>query len=450
MRGEWLWDGEKIPFPHDEPRQVLYVGQGWESHVQKVVEPELERLWPKHWGKVGDCTKKNNQGVKAQWTDPGTKSQLHIASNNQESSSFEGDQYDLIIWDEPPKRENRVAAARGLVDRAGRELFVATLLNEAWLHREVIKKRLDGGAPDPSVFHIDGEIYDNVSQCGCGEFILRLVKMESGEFWGVCPKCGNVKDFVKRGLTIDGVNQFSKTLKKEEIDARIKGKPSYLSTLVLPRFDRNVHVKPRFKVPLNWIVDVSIDFHPSKPWAVLFVATSPNGFKYAVDYLHEKGNPKYIAEEILRRAHDRHYFLNSPITIDPLAKGDENAHDDAQTVFRIMERVFSSHGLTLISASKDKENGISMINNLLMTENEMPALFFFDDLGIVLEEIEDWMYDKETLKPSKTDDEFCELLYRIMLRDTKWRDPQESKDTFFRDEEPYDPLGRTHQYARAM
>lgn len=385
MFGEWPWSGEKIPFIHKEPRKVRYVGQGWESHIKTVVEPELKKMWPK-------CrpveTKKNNQGVQAFWRDLATGSTLEIMSNNQDSDTFEGWSGDLVVWDEPPKRNNRVASARGLIDRQGRELFVATLLKEAWIHREIIKARLQDGNPDPSVFNIDADISANLGY----------------------------------GLTQEGIDQFIKTLKKEEIEARIHGKPSYLGNLVLPPFDRDVHLVNRFKIPLNANNDISIDFHPSKPWSVLFVSTLQNNFKYASYMINEKGNPKYIAEEIVRIIRANDLFVNS-ISIDPLAKGDENAHIQAETVYKIMEKVFRSYNYKLETASKDKDNGISLINDLLMTENEMPALFFFRDLGPVIEQVEDWMYDPETFKPSKKNDDFCEVLYRIILKNTQWKDP---------------------------
>jgi len=309
-------------------------------------------------------------------------------SNNQESDTFEGWSGDLVVWDEPPKRANRVAAARGLVDRQGRELFVATLLKEAWIHREIIKGRTRTGEPDMSIFNINADITANIGY----------------------------------GLTQEGVDQFIKTLKPEEIEARIKGKPSYLGALVLPDFDRDIHVKKRFPIPLNWVVDISIDFHPSKPWAVLFEATAPMNFHYMCDFINEKGNPKYIAEEIIRKVRKNEYFVNS-ITIDPLAKGDENAHVEAMTVYKIMEKVFRSYNYKLETASKDKDNGISMLNDSLLSENGMPARYIFNDMAPVIEQLEDWMYDPETFKPSKENDDFCETAYRIALRNTEWRDP---------------------------
>ena len=204
--GEWLWSGEKMVSPHDRPRKVRYVGQSWEGHVKAVVEPTLKFWWPKLRGVE---TKKNNQGIEAYWLDKRTKSSIEVMSNVQDSSVFEGWEGDLVIYDEPPKREVRVACARGLIDRRGRELFCMTLLKEAWIHREVVMARLPDGKPDMSVFNVNGDIYSNVGY----------------------------------GLTAEGIEQFSKTLTEDEKQARLLGKPSYMSSLVCPKLDRKKHVR---------------------------------------------------------------------------------------------------------------------------------------------------------------------------------------------------------------
>lgn len=413
MFGEWPWSGEKIPFPHKEPRMVMYVGHGWETHIKVTVEPEFIKMWPK-------CrpveTRKNNQGVQAVWKDKKTKSELHIMSNTQESKTFEGGKWDLIVWDEPPQRENRVAAARGLMKGRGRELFVATLISEAWLHREVIKARLPNGEPDLSVFNVEGDIWDNVSRCKCGSFIVRE-DLVDGQFVGFCDKCGNVRDYTRFGLTLEGVEDFKRKLKKDEVTSRIDGKPSYLTTLVLPNFNRELHIKERFKVPLDALIDIQIDFHPSKPWAVVFMATLKNGFKYIVDEIETHGNPKFLAEEIVRRIKERNYLRINSCEIDPLSKGGEDNEID---VFSIVSDTLAAHNISLGTASKDKEVGISILNDMLWTENEMPGLFYFKDCVKTIEQSEDWMYDPETLKPSKKEDDFVECLYRLGLKNTVW------------------------------
>jgi hypothetical protein len=287
-------------------------------------------------------------------------------------------------FDEPPPRDVWIECARGLIKRNGRALIGATLLNEAWVHREVIKARLENGQPDPSVFNVNAVIEDNLGY----------------------------------GLTQEGIDTFARKLKPQEKEARLKGKPSYLGTLVFPDYDQDVHVKEPFKIPLDWIVDISIDFHPSKPWAVVFMATARNNFKYVCKEIHDKGNPKYIAEEIIRAVKDGQWRLGQCV-IDPLAKGDSN---NDNTVYEIMGNVLGSHNISLDTASKDKDNGIALVNNLLLTENQLPGLFFFSDCPKTYTQVADLMYDKDSLKPTavKVDDDFTECLYRLALLDTQW------------------------------
>jgi hypothetical protein len=181
-----------------------------------------------------------------------------------------------------------------------------------------------------------------------------------------------------------------------------------------------LHVKEPFPVPLDWIIDFNIDFHPSKPWAVVFMATARNGFKYIIKEMELRGNPKYVAEEIIRYLEITRCRIGIG-QIDPLSKSDNN---NDNTVYQIISDTLAAHNISLDVASKDKDNGIAMVNSLLWTENEMPGLFFFKDCGKTIQQVEDLMYDEESLKPiaKKVDDDFTECLYRLALLDTVWWD----------------------------
>lgn len=418
MMGEWPWSGKKLWFPHKKPRKVMVVGQGWESHVEEVVMPKFKAWWPK--SRRVKMTK-NNQGVDASWVDTNSGSTLEVRSTVQKKDTFEGGDHDLIIFDEPPPREIWVACSRGLIDRSGRALFGATLIKEAWVHRDIILRTEEDGTPDMSVFMCKATMYDNVSRCDeCGEMILRIEQDgELGEV-GICPKHGKKRYYIKYGLTLESVKQYIKDLRPDEIKARIDGEAAYLTSLVCPDFKRQTHVRERFKIPLDWLVDISIDFHPSKKWAVVFLATAKNGFKYVCDEIWDKGNPKYIAEEIIRLINERSYTRINSISIDPLAKG---GTDNDIDVYSIIAETLASRNYSLETASKDKDVGISILNNLIWTENEMPGLFYFRDCKKTIEETENWMYDPETLKPAKVDDDFVECLYRLCLKNTIWYEP---------------------------
>jgi hypothetical protein len=388
--GQFPWDGTPLRFPHHLPRRVRYIGQDWEKHIMAVVVPELEKWWP---ASRTLKTRTNSNGVKYLWVDIATKSVLEIMSNKQDPDLHEGWQGDLVVYDEPPSRNIRVANARGLIDRTGRELFCMTLLKEAWVDKEVIKARNPDGAPNTQIFNVHADITVNLGF----------------------------------GLTQEGIDDFDSKLRENERDARIRGIPSYMKGLVLPGFRRETHLKPRPRqLVLDLLIDVAIDFHPSKPWDVLFLATDHRNFKWVIGEIHENGSWKTIGEAIVRKLKEWGCRVSNLI-IDPLAKGDPNSDLHEESVYEKMANLFSAYGYALAAASKDKEGGISLINTILMTENEIPALFFFEDLRWVIEEVEGWMYD-DNGKPSKVEDDMCENLYRLVLLNTQWVPVREERD----------------------
>ena len=390
--GEWPWSGEKIQFSHDLPRKVRIVGQAWESHVKVVVEPALKFWWPEVYELKSS---KNNQGITAVcefYIRGKLQGTIEIMSNVQDSSVFEGWMGDLIYYDEPPKRDVRIACARGLIDRGGRELFCCTLINEAWIMRDVIRATDKDGNPDTSVFHITGDTYSNLG-------------------YGI----NNIED----------IEQFSKMLTEEERQARIFGVPFNLSSLVCPRFDRQVHIKERFTIPLNAIIQVALDWHPSKPLQVVFMATLSNGMKYICDEMSIRGNPQFAADEIIRLIRQRGYSRIDRIIIDPLAKsGAPNDND----VYSLFSEYFAAAGYAMETASKEKESGIGILNSWLWTANECARLFFFKDCKQSITEVEDMMFD-ENFKPVKVKDDAFECVYRLALLNTEWYPEYESKSS---------------------
>jgi hypothetical protein len=388
MFGRWLWNDKRIWFSHTNPRKVRLVGQDWEKHVKAVLSPELKKWWPKNRKIKGGKPKKNNNGVDYFWEDEKTGSTLEIMSNLQDSDLHEGWQGDLVCYDEPPKRDVRVANARGLIDRLGRELFTMTLLKEAWVDREVIKAVDEDGKPDRTVFSVDGPIEVNIGF----------------------------------GITQEGVDQFAKTLTEDEKSARLAGKPSYLSGLVYPTFKRKVHLIERFEVPSNWIVDIGIDFHPRKQQAILFIATDERQERYVINEIWDYGDGDVIADAILKRISRNNYRVGRVI-IDPLSKGDDQ--NDENTTFRKIQKKLWRHEIPLQVATKDISSGIVTVKDHLLGPNNKPSLFIFDDCVRVLYEIEGYMWDKETQKPLKENDDMMENLYRLLLLDTQYVDPED-------------------------
>ena len=395
MFGELPWSGEAIKFSHNEPRKVRLIGQDWDKQIRTVVVPTIEQWWPSD--RPLKVTK-NQLGVKTMWTDLRTGSTMEIMSNNQESRLFEGWFGDLIHWEEPPSRDNRIASARGLIDRGGREFYGMTLLNQAWVHKDVIMSRNPDGTLDRTTYNVNADISVNVGY----------------------------------GIKQEHVDQFAKTLNEDEKQARLYGKPAYMAQIVYPQFDRNTHVIKKFKkLPLDWMVDIAIDFHPSKPWAVLFMATDPRGFKYCIDEIWENGSWKIIGDEIVRRSLANNYRVNR-IVIDPLSKGDKQSDLHEESVYMKLDRLFAGFDMPFQAAGKDPEGGVKLTQALLHTDNDMAALFFCEHLTRTTTEIENWMRD-DNGKLSKIDDDMMENLGRLVKLDTQYEEMGE--DAFEYEEE---------------
>lgn len=405
MFGEWPWDHA---FLNEVPFKVLIIGQRWEEHIKKTLVPKLEEWWPANRELQ---TSKNSLGIKSEWIDVKTGSVLHIMSNRQDSDAFESADYDLIIPDEPPTEKVHEAATRGLIDRGGRQLFTATLLKEPWVNQKIIKALNPDGTPDRTVYNVHAEMDDNIGY----------------------------------GLTQKNVDAYKWRYRNnpELLSARVKGVPSYLSGLVLGMFSRETHLKPRLKdkngkyrIPLHWIVDISIDVHPRENQAVLFIATAPSGNRYIVDEIWMACNPTELGQEIMRYVLRNSYRVGR-IIIDPLSVGDTNSPEG--TIFDKIDKVLKAYEdmPTLEVASKDKTAGILNIKEHLEGITGEPSLWFTEDLVRTIFEIEGWMYDKDTQKPQDKDDHMMENLYRLLNLETEWY----ALDDEDEDEEDASPQG---------
>jgi hypothetical protein len=378
--GRWLWDLRKWR----PPIKVRIVGQDWEKHIKSVVVPTLKELVPKTWNfKV----RKNNVGVEAYWTDPETGGSLEIMSNNSEPEVFEGSSNHVVIYDEPPKRDVRIACARGLIDNNGIEIFAMTLLKEAWVDKDVLNKVDENGCPDKSVYSIIAESNVNVGF----------------------------------GISEAGLKQFASNLTPEEYNCRIRGIPSYKAGLVLD-FKKTKHVIDRFVVPSHWLIDISIDIGVSKPHDILYIATAQNGFKYVCFHDWVRGDGDAIADAVIKRKL-KHGLRINRVVCDVLAKGDKN---NFNSTWEKIDIGLNRYGMYLEPGTKDKEDGVIIINSYLNTVNGMPALFVFRDLVRPIDQISNWMQDKNG-EISKDNDDNCENLYRLMLMDTKFFEPRDDR-----------------------
>jgi hypothetical protein len=182
-----------------------------------------------------------------------------------------------------------------------------------------------------------------------------------------------------------------------------------------------MHVRERFDVPLDWPVDVAIDYHPRKPIRILAVATDKIDRKWVVWEYNKVGNYKMAAEAFIKWAKSNHIRVEN-IVCDPLAKGDPNSDLKEESTYEKIDNILFPYGYSLDTANKDEAGGITAINEILIMENEEPGLFVFRDCVETVEHIEGWMW-QENGKPAREEEDMCENLYRIVLLDTKYTEP---------------------------
>jgi len=397
----WIWEmmGWKPPI------KVRWVGMDWEKHIKTVLIPKIQELWPKtHPLK----SKKNNIGVEAFFTEGRHGGTLEIMSNNQDSALFEGWSGNVVVYDEPPKRDIRIACARGLIDFKGREIFSMTLLSEAWVDEQIIRATEEDGTPDLSHYCIDGDIYVNEGH----------------------------------GIDKEGIDQFAKTLTPEERKVRIDGEAFHLSGKVL-KINRNVHILERFPIPVHWPVDVAIDIGIAKPHDILFMAISPRGFYYCCFEMQVSGDGIKVGNEIIETAKNHNLRINRVI-VDPLSKADKN---QTNTTWEKIDNVLYKFGYMLEDGGKAKGDGILRLNDLLSTQYGEPGIYFFRDLRRTIMQCDAWIYDENGV-PKKykgkqlPGDDQCENLYRLALLETNYEDPEEYSKSVS-NKKPYkDPYSR--------
>lgn len=246
------------------PIKSAIVLQDFESHGKNVLESKF-----KEWAPAGSYNKiERHQGgclKKIHWT---CGSVTDVYSADQEIKVFEGSDYDLIWFDEPPPKAIWTALWRSCVDRGGRMYLTGTPLASLWLYEDFMKWK---GNILPLYSFIQFGEADNYKNLGEGDADLGRKRYE----------------------------EFLSTLDPEEREARGKGTFLQLQGLIFKNWDRGVHLVDEFEVPANWEIWESIDPHPNKPWAVSWIAIAPNGAKILIQSGYFEGVVDEIATQIV-------------------------------------------------------------------------------------------------------------------------------------------------------
>lgn len=340
--------------------------------------------------------------------------------------SFEGAVYDKVHYDEPKRRDLRVALARGLVDSHGYEIFTFTPLTEPWVKDEIYDKA--GLDPEIQTFFLHAKNNPHIDQIGWANFISKLDVNEKaaraeGEWVHL------------RGLV------FKEFVPKKHLPKNPKGDPKAKSGTAEAIWPGGHLIDP---IPIEWVAKngvayVSIDPHSREAltasiliadrldrwlvWDELFVPDCliPDFCELLWSKLRFLADdPKKPGKKITKELSVMRWQL------DPIAF-EEDPVDKSTWADEFLRA-----GMPVLKATKRKAQGILDVRQALTDQK----LLFCSNCDRHIWEIQHYMYDEwksntdrnAKTSPKDKDDHAMECLYRNVVVQPFFVDPErESK-----------------------
>lgn len=323
-----------------------------------------------------------------------------IEGFKKNSLAQESSVHDWCHIDEPIPEAMWKAIARGLVDRGGRAWFTCTPLTEPWIDEAFV--------PD-----LGSDREESISFSYSDRFMMT----------------GTMHDNPHN--TKEDIASFLGWLTEDEKECRINGLPTAFAGLVYKEFSWDTHVlrdaPPGWTSwshpPADHTLRFAIDYHPRKPHAVLFIATSPLDYHYVYEEIWSSCLMSELVTDIKRILHGGEPTV--PGLIDPLASTPNRVTDitPLEEVLRL--------GLPVMPATKDPHNGILRVKEVLSARDRVgrPTIVFNGNLPRTLKEISrGFVWDGETNKPIKNNDDMMENFYRLCLQGLSYIEPAKATD----------------------
>jgi len=390
VRGCWPWENIDEVGTHlwqkygwDNSKKFIRIASDtWEGRIRKnILEQGLELLWPESW-----VVKKrlNHSGIPDLWKPQDYNSQIQLMAYLQGRPQFESVRSHLFVLDEPWKDPGLwPALIRGRIAVNGLIYVGASVVGPEDLHMSDLFESLK---KNPRVFMIDTKNNPNIGH----------------------------------GISKENFYKNKEYMSDEDWELRFGGGSLMKRSRVLEIDDK--HCIPRFKIPHFYWCSASFDIGVKKGHDALIEVMDEKGIRYLAFELNVKGTENF-ASQFIDIVKNNKLRMNPEIIVDPLAKTDEN-HD--LTTWRILEKILCPYGLFLTSGSKNKSEGVRLLNSYLRPMDTIPRLYLFDDMKRTISQFKALRYDERGLvrKPrpdEKPGDDQFENAYRLMLRTSRFQ-----------------------------
>lgn len=313
-------------------------------------------------------------------------------------------------------------------------------------------------AADIDLISIDEEIDDTIlielearTLDRGGSFIISATLVESYD-WIVeleekaeanDPNCfaTRLNTELNKTLVAERVAILRDKLSEEERDVRIYGKSRRSTGLIYNTFKKEIHVIPKFDIPLDWPRWCALD--PGiRVFAGLWITCSPDNIYYVYREMYVTNTPLWEVAEIIKVAEgwklDRqlaqefgHYVWEETDTSETMVNrliDDKRGSRLITGDEGVLDQLYSKFGLVTTPAIKSKRPGIEAVRHALEGH-----LFFFDHLEKTLWEMKKYrIRDHKTSKnrnepidmPIEKDDHLMDCLRYLIIEELKYSDRQ--------------------------
>jgi hypothetical protein len=389
------------------PLKTAIVGPDFENHNKQILEPKI-----KEWSPTNSIRKiDRHQGGAMKrifWTSGST---TDFFSWDQDQMVFEGSDYDVVWFDEPPPAWIWKALWRSCVDRGGRMYMTGTPLMSPWLY-EIFQQMKNHD--DPLRDYVKFKRNINAKNIGEGDEKLGMQRLE----------------------------EFASQFTEEEKAARVDGDFVQISGLIFKDWDRSKHVIDKFDIPVQWPIYESIDPHPNKKWAVSWMAIAPNGAKILLKSIYADGVIDEIANQIIYargelpikdglQARIVRTFIDNASSVPLWQKSNTDPTARRISVREELENMIGPKGAggpRVEVCPKNVAHKIDILKQWLHIKkrNEItrPDFFVFDGFNEdFIHEIENWAWDRFRSrnggelkdKPVKKNDDLLDTVMQVAL-----------------------------------